>query len=287
MSSPQPGARTATPRPPHYATMEEFAVKWLLPFMTVRLGEANREGTLTWCPKWWTHSAVGVRVAHLHRAFEAARVGEFGLTLSSYLLDHVDPHMAWIMDGSNGPLHRCKRTQHRILPSLPFEPCPPDKFPVKAARKASTVGGKPVPAVRYRSSVEFVEHWLLPVTSVRITGNNREGTYSWCPRWWDHRPVVNRFVALHRLFETARVSDNRASMSGLFVNHIDKHMRQILDAANGPFFRCTATSHDPGAGLPFTAVPLGWFTIPGVEIPVEELGFGPDFRGMDPSALRP
>lgn len=67
-------------------------------------------------------------------------------------------------------------------------------------------------------------------------------------------------------------------MSSLFINHIDPQMRMILDAANGPLYRCSPEHHNDIAALSFRAVPEGWFGTPGVEIPVEAAGFGPDFR---------
>ncbi|MFI7192095.1 DUF4913 domain-containing protein [Nocardia nova] len=270
------------PKPPRYPHFTVFAQQWLLPVVQVRLAENNREGTYTWCQRWWLHRSVAVRIAHLHTAFEAARDKQ---TMSAYLLEHLDPHMSWILDAANGPLHRCTRARHTALPPLAGTPVPPGKLPRIKAKPAPNDTGNDsdnakAPALRFTAVEDFVEQWLLPVTAVRIVGQNREGTYTWCPRWWDHGAVVVRFAAIHRMFEAARVSDDKTSMSTLFVRHIDPHMRRILDASKGPLHACTLTHHTPTPGLPSAPAPPGWFDLPGENIAVEDLGFGPDFRLM-------
>lgn len=269
------------PKPPQYPHFTIFAQQWLLPVVQVRLAENNREGTYTWCSRWWLHRSVAVRIAHLHTAFETARRNQ---TMSAYILEHVDPHMTWILDAANGPLHRCTRAHHSALPALTGEPVPPGTLPRITAAPApadtATGAGKKPPPLRFTALEDFVDRWLLPVTAVRIVGQNREGTYTWCPRWWQHGAVVVRFAALHRMFEAARVAEDKTSMSTLFVRHIDPHMRRILDASKGPLHACTLTHHTPTPGLPSTPPPPGWFDLPGEEIATEDLGFGPDFRLM-------
>ncbi|WP_280337567.1 DUF4913 domain-containing protein [Nocardia wallacei] len=286
--------------PPAYPTFVVFAEKWLLPFVTVRLVEANREQTYTWCTQWWRHRPVSVRIAHLHAAFEAARRSRSGSTVSTYLTSHIDAHMRLILDAANGPLHRCTRTKHVALPSLSADPVPPGWFgtrpqsaPSTAAPAGTNDGGgageekaKPPPP-RYAHYADWVEQWLLPVTAVRVAGNHREGHYTWCRHWWAHHGVAVRFAALHAVFEAARLADDTTAMSTLFVSHIDPHLRVILDAAQGPLHRCTPDRHIPQPGLPTTTVPPHWFELPGPATPVEDLGFGPDFRGLRPAARPP
>ncbi|PPJ35854.1 hypothetical protein C5E45_23920 [Nocardia nova] len=270
------------PKLPKYAHFTVFAQEWLFPAVQVRLAENNREDTFTWCHRWWLHRSVSVRIAHLHTAFEAARQRH---TISDYMLGHVDPHMRWILDAANGPLHRCTRACHVALPPLSADPMPPDALPRIKQNPPTTDkdGKKPPPPLRFTAVADFVTQWLLPITAVRTVGQNREGTYTWCPRWWEHPSVVVRFGGIHRVFEAARVSDDPTSMSSLFVRQIDPHMRHILDASKGPLHNCTPTRHTPTPGLSAPWPPPGWFDQPGENIAVEDLGFGPDFRLLAPA----
>ncbi|KZM70433.1 DUF4913 domain-containing protein [Nocardia terpenica] len=263
------------PIPPAYPNFVEFGEKWLFPFVNVRLAEAGREQTDTWCVDWWRHRAVAVRIAHLHRAFEAVR-RRSGSAVSTYLLSHIDAHMRWILDAANGPLHRCTRTTHVAVPALSSAPIPPGWF--GPAATATPKPGEETPKRRFGHYSQFVTDWLLPVTAVRISGHQREGQYTWCRRWWDHHGVCIRFATVHAVFEAALQADDLTAMSTLFVAHIDPHMRVILDAARGPLHRCTPDRHIPLPGLPTSTVAPNWFGI--ANVPVDELGFGPDFRAL-------
>ncbi|WP_194817943.1 DUF4913 domain-containing protein [Nocardia sp. XZ_19_385] len=287
MSGPTPTTPTPSisspkkaPQPPKYRDFIEFTHKWLLPGVNVRLAESQRENTFTWCPQWWCHRPVAVRIAHLHSAFEASRRAKGGNALSSFLLNHHDPQLRVILDAANGPLHRCTRTQHTALASLPADPVPPGWFPPPGKPATDTTDAEKKPPPMFARWYDWVEQWLLPVTAVRITSNSREGTYSWCRQWWRHHEVCVRLAAVHAVFEAARRAEDKAAMSTLFVRHIDPHLRSILDAANGPLHRCSPTQHIDLAGLVGAPVPLAWFGVPGERTPIERLGFGPDFRAL-------
>ncbi|MBF6369928.1 DUF4913 domain-containing protein [Nocardia puris] len=266
----------------------QFAQEWLLPMIGVRLAESHREQTYTWCTQWWAHRPVAVRIAHLHRGFEATRRSKVGSAMNAYLVGHVDPHFRVILDAANGPLHRCTRARHQPLASLAFEPVPYNFFgtavtpppppPPPATGEDGASEQKTPPPPRFTDFTEFTERWLLPITAVRLTGSSREGNYTWCRRWWEHRGVAIRFAALHRGFEAARIAEDKSSMSTYILRHIDPEMRVILDAAAGPLHRCTPDMHVPVPGLPFQPPPTDWFHLPGTPTPVEDLGFGPDFR---------
>ncbi|MEV4237090.1 DUF4913 domain-containing protein [Nocardia sp. NPDC049737] len=280
-----PAAAKKPPMPPSYTHFTEFAERWLFPFVTVRLAEANRENTYTWCSKWWAHRPVAVRIAHLHAAFEAQRRAGTGNGFSTFVGSHVDAHVKTMLDAANGPLHRCTRTTHVATPSLPFDPVPAGWF--KSTKPAGGQAGgsdakgeKKGPPPRFAHYSEFVQQWLLPVTAVRLAGNGREGQYTWCRQWWRHQGVTVRFAGLHKVFEAARHAEDKSAMSSLFVRHIDPHLRHILDAANGPLFRCTPDTHIDTPGVPAAPIPAAWFGAPGAKTPIERLGFGPDFRAF-------
>ncbi|WP_338760803.1 DUF4913 domain-containing protein [Nocardia vulneris] len=270
---------------PSFVHFTDFADQWLLPFVNVRLAEANREQTYTWCRHWWEHRAVAVRIAHLHSAFEAQRRSRSATSLSTFLLSHLDPHFRWILDAANGPLYRCTRTNHVSTPALPFDPVPdgwfgpaPAPAPVVASVSADDKQQKKPPVFRHYR--DFVQDWLLPVTSVRVAANNREGQYSWCRQWWRHRGVAIRFAATHRVFEAAVRAEDPSAMSTLFVRHIDPHLREVLDAAKGPLHRCTPEAHVECPGLPTAPIPTAWFGPHGARTRAHRLGFGPDFRAL-------
>ncbi|MFD3510079.1 DUF4913 domain-containing protein [Nocardia sp. NPDC058666] len=262
-------------KPPQFRHFTEFAESWMLPTVSVRLAEANRENTFTWCTQWWAHRAVAVRIAHLHSAFEAMRRAKTGSSLNTFLLTHLDPHVNLILDAANGPLHRCTRTHHQATPSLSFDPVPPAWFGNKPPAQDN-------PPKKFAHYTEFVEQWLLPATSVKIAANHREGQSTWCRQWWRHQAVAVRFAALHACFEAAVKADDKMAMSALFVRHIDPQLRYILDAANGPLHRCIPDQHTDTTGLAWARVPVNWFGPPGTTIPTEHLGFGPDFRSLAP-----
>ncbi|WP_051027275.1 DUF4913 domain-containing protein [Nocardia higoensis] len=280
------------PRKPAYPHFTAFAEKWLLPLISVRLSHGQRDGTYTWCAHWWVHRPVSVRIAHLHSAFEASR----GSAASSYVTGHVDAHLRTILDAAKGPLHRCTPTEHIPTPSLPFEPVPDEWFtrPRTTGEKAAPAGNasssdsvaddgdntKKPPPPRFSHYASWVQQWLLPVTAVRIAAQQREGTYTWCSRWFDHHGVAVRFALLHAAFEAAVISKDHTAMSNLFVRQIDPTMRVILDAAHGPLHRCTPADHLHLPGLPTARVPHHWFGPPGARTPIERAGFGPDFRAF-------
>ncbi|MGW0047000.1 DUF4913 domain-containing protein [Nocardia cyriacigeorgica] len=284
------GSTGKAPKPPQYRHFTDFVTTWLLPTINVRLAEANRENTYTWCERWWAHRAVAVRFAHLHAAFEAQRRSNTGSGLSTFLLSHVDGHLKVILDAANGPLHRCTRREHVNTASLPFDPVPPGWFgpprpPTPEQNPTIDGDGEGAKGVkkmtpRFAHYSLFVQKWLLPVTSVRVAANQREGQYTWCRQWWRHQAVVVRFAAVHRVFEAALRADDKSAMSTLFVRHIDPHMRYILDAANGPLYRCTPDDHLDTPGLPTAAVPDNWFGVPASTTPIEHLGFGPNYHKL-------
>ncbi|WP_249643841.1 DUF4913 domain-containing protein [Nocardia sputi] len=270
------------PVPPVFGHFTDFAHRWLFPTISVRLAEANREGTYTWCRQWWAHRPVAVRIAHLHAAFEATRRSGAGNGVSTLLTAHIDPHMNYILDAANGPLHRCTRARHLDTLTLAFDPVPDRWFhrsalPPTTGDESGEQERKKPP--RYPHHSDFVEDWLLPVTALRIAADHREGHYTWCRQWWRHQAVVVRFAALHKAFEAALTAPDGTTMSTLFVRHIDPHMKYILDAATGPLHRCTPTRHNDPGTLSAAPIPPAWFA---TDTTIDRLGFGPDFRALRP-----
>jgi uncharacterized protein DUF4913 len=112
------------PPPLVYQTVEEFVTDFLAPVIRRKLDGQ----TLTWCPRWWVHAEVLIRVTALWRAWENLRLDP-ATGLSTWFLNHCDPHMREIMDGSTGPLSKCSVTEghetERPLKALPLERADP------------------------------------------------------------------------------------------------------------------------------------------------------------------
>lgn len=87
-------------------------------------------------------------------------------------------------------------------------------------------------APKFANVVEFVQGFFLPVIRRRISDN--DGGLSWDPRWWAYPEVVARLTALHQAWEEARMSDSASAMSSWWIQHLEPHLRVILDGDTGP-----------------------------------------------------
>ncbi|MFF0284081.1 DUF4913 domain-containing protein [Rhodococcus aetherivorans] len=85
---------------------------------------------------------------------------------------------------------------------------------------------------KFTNVVEFVQGYFLPVIRRRISDN--DGGLSWDPRWWAYPEVVARLTALHQAWEEARVSNSASAMSSWWIQHLEPHLRVILDGDTGP-----------------------------------------------------
>ena len=54
------------------------------------------------------------------------------------------------------------------------------------------------------------------------------------PRWWAYPEVVAHQTALHQAREEARVSYSTSAMSSWWSQHLEPHLRVILDGDTGP-----------------------------------------------------
>lgn len=104
-----------------YQTVQEFMGDFLAPTIRRRFNGV----TLTWCPRWWAHPEVLIRVTALWRSWEHLRLDP-ATGMSTWFLHHCDPHLRAIMDASDGPLSHCDVTdghhgKKRPLPPLPLE----------------------------------------------------------------------------------------------------------------------------------------------------------------------
>ena len=102
--------------------------------------------------------------------------------------------------------------------------------------------------------VSFVQHYLAPATDTRLGG-----PVVWCPRWWEHPGAAMRLKALWHSWEVLRLQPGGTST--WWVQHYDPHMRALLDADRGPFYRCHKT-HTPPQRLRTETPPPDWRSAP-------------------------
>lgn len=109
-------------------------------------------------------------------------------------------------------------------------------------------------APAFANVVEFVEGFFLPVIRRRISDN--DGGLSWDPRWWAYPEVLARLAALHQAWEEARASDSMSAMSSWWIQHLEPHLRVILDGDTGPMANAKADRSFMGwPALPADLVP--------------------------------
>jgi hypothetical protein len=84
--------------------------QWLAPSLSMHVTGDGRGRVF--CPQWWDHDAVVVRLAALWEAWEKAVVDK---ATSTWWVQHADPHLRAMCDGETGPMRRC--TEHRHVPT--------------------------------------------------------------------------------------------------------------------------------------------------------------------------
>lgn len=106
-----PDADRSGPAPDHaHDEPAELLYTNPLDFFTNVLGpsyvrEVNGGSEFVWCPQWYKHVEALSRIETVWRAWEHLR-GEGALGLSTWWLNHADPHMRVLM-APNGPFKKC------------------------------------------------------------------------------------------------------------------------------------------------------------------------------------
>lgn len=81
---------------------------------------------------------------------------------------------------------------------------------------------------------EWVHGYLVHMINRKIDPKPGHGL-SWDRRWWLHNEVIARTTALWWAWEGARRrTEDRAAMSGWWVDHCEPHLRVLLDGETGP-----------------------------------------------------
>lgn len=90
-----------------YASAVEFFAE-LLAQSYVR--DVNEGAIFAWCPEWYKHPEALIRMEAIWRAWEHLRL-EPALGVSTWWLNHADPHMRILMD-KEGPFKKCAYDGH-------------------------------------------------------------------------------------------------------------------------------------------------------------------------------
>ena len=104
--------------PPQFERFEDWVEQWLAPTIARKI--TNEQ---LWCEQWWRHPEVAVRLAALHRGWEAARVSDDALAQSSWWVYHFSAHWRDI-SATNGPMNKCTNGKHTQNKSLSVVPAP-------------------------------------------------------------------------------------------------------------------------------------------------------------------
>ncbi|MEV7562287.1 DUF4913 domain-containing protein [Streptomyces sp. NPDC089795] len=127
---PEPISASGTPTPETKGELAEFYFADVFIFVTDYLAAMIRrplDGTsATWCPSWWEHPEAGARLSALWLAWEHLR-HDAALGMTTWWIQHADPHLKVLMDPRQGPFAACSPEGHAREPlgPLPVEPYEP------------------------------------------------------------------------------------------------------------------------------------------------------------------
>ncbi|AEF43113.1 DUF4913 domain-containing protein [Hoyosella subflava] len=118
-----------------------------------------------------------------------------------------------------------------------------------------TAGGEREFVPQFPTVVDWVHGYFLKLIRRKIVDGAGSGL-SWDARWWHYPEVVARLTALHQAWEAARASDDMTAMSSWWINHLEPHLRVILDPETGPMSDATRSGEFLGhPHLPAQPVP--------------------------------
>lgn len=110
---------------PIYSGVVEFVENYL---SVVYRRQVTDVSDAVWCSDWWKHTEAIVRLEALWRAWEHLR-HDGAIGLSTWFLEHADPHMKILLD-PKGPFQYCSvRGGHKdLLNALPLTAPPQGMF---------------------------------------------------------------------------------------------------------------------------------------------------------------
>ncbi|MFJ6028759.1 DUF4913 domain-containing protein [Pseudarthrobacter sp. NPDC092424] len=113
-------AHTAEPKHSHGEAAAELVYDNAIEFFAELLApsyvrDVNEGAELAWCPEWYKHPEALIRMEAMWRSWEHLRL-EPALGMSSWWLNHADPHMRVLMD-TKGPFKKCAHDNRHVARS--------------------------------------------------------------------------------------------------------------------------------------------------------------------------
>ncbi|NKZ73502.1 DUF4913 domain-containing protein [Rhodococcus hoagii] len=102
----------------------------------------------------------------------------------------------------------------------------------RRTRRTARSRGAPAKKPQFANVFEWFDGFFRPVIRRKI--GDSDSSLSWDARWWAYPEVVARLTALHYSWEEARASDSMSAMSLWWIQHLEPHLRVILDGDTGP-----------------------------------------------------
>jgi hypothetical protein len=105
----------------------------------------------------------------------------------------------------------------------------------------------------------FLQWVALHLSRVEAHGVPVRQKPAWCPEWWKHPEVVQRFYVSWKAYVKAsklQAEGDGLAKSGWWVQHWDHHARIIFDKEHGPFRACNQAGHlADNKGDPLVIIP--------------------------------
>ncbi|MET4050456.1 MULTISPECIES: DUF4913 domain-containing protein [unclassified Rhodococcus (in: high G+C Gram-positive bacteria)] len=89
-----------------FPTFNAWFDSWFSAIIARKLSSTEGKNRV-FCPCWWEHSEVVVRLHSLWTAWEGATASEDGAAMSGWWVHHADPQLRTMLDAEHGPMYRC------------------------------------------------------------------------------------------------------------------------------------------------------------------------------------
>ncbi len=116
-SNSAPAEAVSAPPAPKFTTFYAWFDGWLAGIIARKLTSTAGKNRV-FCPRWWEHAEVVVRLNALWSAWEAAKASDDGAAMSGWWVHHADPQLRTMLDAEHGPMYQCTREVHVATPPM-------------------------------------------------------------------------------------------------------------------------------------------------------------------------
>ncbi|CAH0300073.1 DUF4913 domain-containing protein [Rhodococcoides fascians] len=100
-----------------FSSFDAWFETWLSAIVARKLSSSAGKNRV-FCPRWFEHPEVVVRLHALWTAWEAASAAEDGAAMSAWWVHHADPQLRTMLDAEHGPMYLCSRDSHQKTPPI-------------------------------------------------------------------------------------------------------------------------------------------------------------------------